>query len=296
MSSRLVLPAPAKINLFLHVIGRREDGYHQLQTLFQFLDYGDELSFEINPDSSAILLSSNIPGLDNEDNLIVRAAKLLQKVSGVETGAHIILNKKLPMGGGVGGGSSDAASTLLGLNALCNTGLSMDQLAGLGLQLGADVPVFVRGRSAFAEGIGEILQPVDPQEFWYLVLKPEVHVDTTLMYQHKDLTRDSPAIKVCADFDRSGRNDFEPLVRRLYPEVDNYLTLLDNFDGLSSGKAMMSGSGACVFAPFENQEQARSVQSELLSLVPSLNSFVARGINISPLHKALQNAGHSMPE
>ena len=200
------------------------------------------------------------------------------------------------MGGGVGGGSSDAASTLLGLNALWNTRLSMDQLAELGLRLGADVPVFVRGRSAFAEGIGEILQPVDPQAFWYLVLKPEVHVDTALMYQHKDLTRDTPAIKVCADFDRSGRNDFEPLVRRLYPEVDNYLTLLDNFDGLSSGKAMMSGSGACVFAPFENREQARSVQSELLSLVPSLNSFVARGINISPLHKALQNAGHSLPE
>lgn len=296
MSSALVLPAPAKLNLFLHIIGRREDGYHLLQTLFQFLDYGDELSFEVDPNSPQIRLNSNIPELDNDENLIVRAAKLLQKASGIKQGAKIILDKQLPMGGGVGGGSSDAATALLGLNALWNAGLSMDRLAELGLQLGADVPVFVRGRSAFAEGVGELLQPIDPDEDCYLVLVPDVHADTTALYRHKDLTRDTPPIKVFAAFDRSGRNDFEPLVRRLYPEVDKYLALLDNFDGLSSGKAMMSGSGACVFAPFKNREQAQSVQSELLTLKPSIKSFVAQGINFSPLHKALQNAGHSLPE
>lgn len=325
MSARLVLPAPAKLNLFLHIIGRREDGYHLLQSVFQFLDYGDEISFEAN-DRGELSLTSNIPELDNSDNLIIKAAKLLQqKSSGSsnsfhKSGASIRLTKRLPMGGGVGGGSSNAATTLLALNALWNLGLSMDELAGIGLQLGADVPVFVRGFSAFAEGVGEILQPVKPKECWYLVLVPDAHVDTTRMYKHRDLTRDTPPIKVCAAFDLFGssidssiksqerRNDFEPLVRRLYPEVDNCLTLLDNFAGAafpegkspgsespgSSGKAMMSGSGACVFAPFDSREQAQAAQSKLHS--SGINSFVAQGVNCSPLHTALQNAGYSIPE
>ena len=185
----------------------------------------------------------------------------------------------------------------------------MDELAELGLQLGADVPVFVRGFSAFAEGVGEILQPVEPKEKWYLVLVPDAHVDTTRMYKHKDLTRDTPAIKVCAAFDlfsyEECRNDFEPLVRRLHPEVDNCLALLDNFAGAlngksdgtlhqkSSGKAMMSGSGACVFAPFDSREQAQAAQSKLDS--SGVDSFIAQGINCSPLHTALRNAGYSIP-
>ena len=310
MSAKLVLPAPAKLNLFLHIIGRRDDGYHLLQSVFQFLDYGDEISFEVNNEAD-LSLTSNIPELNNSDNLIIRAAKLLQKKLSVECGARIHLTKRLPMGGGVGGGSSDAATTLLALNALWNLNLSMDELAALGLQLGADVPVFVRGFSAFAEGVGEILQPVDPKENCYLVLVPDAHVDTTRMYRHEDLTRDTPAIKVCAAFDlfdyKECRNDFEPLVRRLYPEVDNCLALLDNFagslcgkssgknSGKSSGKAMMSGSGACVFAPFDSREQAQAAQLKLTSSDEAINSFVAQGINCSPLHTALQNAGYSIP-
>ena len=306
MSAKLVLPAPAKINLFLHIIGRREDGYHLLQSVFQFLDYGDEISFEVTNDAN-LSLTSNIPELNNADNLIIKAARLLQQKASIECGASIHLTKRLPMGGGVGGGSSDAATTLLALNALWNLGLSMDELADLGLQLGADVPVFVRGFSAFAEGVGEILQPVEPKGNWYLVLVPDAHVDTTRMYKHRDLTRDTPAIKVCAAFDlfdplvegRECRNDFEPLVRRLHPEVDYCLTLLDNFAGSlckkSSGKAMMSGSGACVFAPFESREQAQAAQSKLSSSDMAINSFVAQGINCSPLHTALRNAGYSIP-
>ena len=298
MSARLVLPAPAKINLFLHIIGRREDGYHLLQSVFQFLDYGDEISFEV-VDGADVSLTSNIPELDNADNLIIRAAKLLRQKSSAEYGANIHLTKRLPMGGGVGGGSSDAATTLLALNALWNLGLSMAELAELGLQLGADVPVFVRGFSAFAEGVGEILQPVKPKENWYLVLVPDVHVDTTRMYRHRDLTRDTPAIKVSADFDLFGykecQNDFEPLVRRLHPEVDNCLTLLDNFADFSSGKAMMSGSGACVFAPFDSRGQAQAIQSKVSSSNLAADSFVAQGINCSPLHTALRNAGYPIP-
>ena len=311
MSAKLVLPAPAKINLFLHIIGRRDDGYHLLQSVFQFLDYGDEISFEVTNDTD-LSLTSNIPELNNADNLIVKAAKLLQQKASAECGAKIHLTKRLPMGGGVGGGSSDAATTLLALNALWNLDLPMDELAELGLQLGADVPVFVRGFSAFAEGVGEVLQPVDPREYWCLVLIPDTRVDTTRMYKHGDLTRDTPAIKVCAAFDlfdphiegRECRNDFEPLVRQLHPEVDNCLALLDNFSDSfcgksrcekSSGKAMMSGSGACVFAPFESREQAQAAQSKLTSSDESINSFVAKGINCSPLHTALRKAGYSIP-
>lgn len=298
MSARLVLPAPAKLNLFLHITGRREDGYHLLQSVFQFLDYGDEISFAVTDDNH-LCLTSDIPALNNPDNLIIRAATLLQKASPVACGASIHLTKRLPMGGGVGGGSSDAATTLLALNALWNLNLSMNELAGIGLQLGADVPVFVRGFSAFAEGVGDILQPVEPKENWYLVLVPDAHVDTTRMYKHEDLTRDTPAIKVCAAFDLFDygecRNDFEPLVRQLCPEVDNCLALLDNFSDFSSGKAMMSGSGACVFAPFDSREQAQATQSKINTSGVAAGSFVAQGVNCSPLHTALRKAGYSVP-
>lgn len=299
----LVLSAPGKLNLFLYITGRRPDGYHNLQTLFQFLDFGDQLTI-IRRDSG-IELMSNLDGVEPEDNLIVKAARLLQQEVGRELGAKILLNKKLPMGGGLGGGSSNAATTLLGLNALWELNLTIDRLAMIGLKLGADVPVFVRGHSAFAEGVGEILTPMDPQEDWFLVIVPDVRVNTTAMFEHSDLTRDSLPISVCASLgqrlEHQRRNDFEPLVRSLYPEVDKTFSLLDNLADLSIGRAMMSGSGASVFARFASREQALAAQTELaLSKgarpeiaddTPKLRSFVARGINCSPLHTDLQRAG-----
>ncbi|MDB2384236.1 4-(cytidine 5'-diphospho)-2-C-methyl-D-erythritol kinase [Endozoicomonas sp.] len=278
---KLVLPSPAKINRFLHIIGRRADGYHQLQTLFQFLDYGDELVIRHH---ESLLLDTVLPELRTESNLILQAARLLQQATGYSKGAHITLGKRLPMGGGVGGGSSNAATALLGLNKLWDLGLNEVELAALGLKLGADVPVFVRGRSAFAEGVGEQLTPMNPSEPWYVVLIPEAHVNTAVMYGHEDLTRDTPPIKVAAAEDQKGKNDFEPLVRKLYPEVDKSLTLLDNFGHSSIEPAMLSGSGACVFAPFASQETAASVLAKLRS---KAKGFVARGINSSPLHSAL---------
>lgn len=303
MLTELVLPAPAKLNLFLHIIGRRSDGYHNLQTLFQFLDFGDRLTFTLS--NSGISLVSDLDGVAPEDNLIVRAARLLQQETGCQQGVSILLDKQLPMGGGLGGGSSNAATTLLGLNALWELGLAIGQLAELGLRLGADVPVFVRGHSAFAEGIGEVLTPVEPEEDWFLIVVPDVHVNTAAMYGHSDLTRDSLPIKVCAALDQVSqqqrRNDFEPLVRALYPEVDKTLSLLDNLADSIIGRAMMSGSGASVFARFASREQALAVQAglslnvsrpEIADDTSKLHSFVAHGINRSPLHTALQHAGY----
>ena len=290
MSAELVLPAPAKLNLFLHITGRRPDGYHALQTLFQFLDYGDELGFTLQ---ESLELECNLPELVNDDNLILKAARLLQQETGTRQGARIRLHKRLPMGGGVGGGSSDAATALLGLNYLWNLQLSEETLVELGLKLGADVPVFVRGFSAFAEGVGEVLTPANPPECWFLVLVPDCHVNTVKMYAHEELTRDTPAIKVCAaleTYEEQRRqnllhNDFEPLVRRLYPEVETCIQLLDNAKNSSIGQAMMSGSGACVFAPFASREQAEAVQAATGS---DVQAFVARGVNTSPLHRTLR--------
>ncbi len=301
MLTTLVLPAPAKLNLFLHITGRRADGYHELQTLFQFVEYGDELCFEMHSpehdENSEIQLVSNVPELGNDDNLIIKAARMLRQESGVKKGVKISLDKRLPMGGGVGGGSSDAATALLGLNALWNLGFNEDQLAHMGLKLGADVPVFVRGKSAFAEGVGEVLQPVEPDENWYLVLIPDIHVNTAAMFRHKELTRDTSPIKVCAALGQGFQNDFEPLVRRLYPEVDKSLTLLDNFGSSSINRAMMSGSGSCVFAAFSSHEQALETQVALaLHIDSAVNSFVTRGVNCSPLHTSLSYYGYTVPK
>lgn len=297
-SKSLVLPSPAKLNLFLHITGVRADGYHQLQTLFQLLDYGDELSFKTNPElgRDEVSLTSNIPELNNEKNLIIRAAKLLRRESCVDKGATVDLKKRLPLGGGIGGGSSNAATTLLALNALWDCGMGVDRLAELGRQLGADVPVFVRGHSAFGEGVGEVLRPVNLMEQWFLVLVPSTSVDTTLMFKHEDLKRDTPPIEASAalDWSGAGRNDFEPLVRRLYPEVDKCMTVLDS---LSGNRARMSGSGACVFAAFSSYEQAKGVQTELQSSSSAnFGSFIAKGVNVSPVHKALQCAGYPVPK
>lgn len=275
----LTLPAPAKLNLMLHILGRRADGYHELQTLFQFLDYGDELSFSPREDGQ-IRLHTDLPGVDHDSNLIVRAARLLQRESGCTLGADIALTKRLPMGGGIGGGSSDAATTLLGLDHLWRLDLGEDRLAGLGLALGADVPVFVRGRAAFAEGVGERLQPVDLEEPWFLVLAPQVSVSTAEIFADPELTRNTPAITVRSLLAGGGHNDCQPVVERRYPEVRNALSLLNKFV-----PASMTGTGACVFGSFPNEGEADKVRRQLPASLPS---FVARGRNVSMLHRSLK--------
>ena len=278
--SVLTLPAPAKLNLMLHILGRRPDGYHELQTIFQFLDYGDELSFAPREDGE-IRLHSDIENVPHESNLIVRAARKLQQLTGSPLGADIWLKKVLPMGGGIGGGSSDAATTLLGLNHLWNTGCSEDQLAELGLGLGADVPVFVRGHAAFAEGVGEKLTPIDPEEPWYVVLVPQVSVSTAEIFSHPLLTRDSKPIKVRPVPKGNSRNDCQAVVEESYPEVRNALNLLSKFTD-----ARLTGTGSCVFGAFPDKAEADKV---LALLAETQTGFVAKGSNISMLHRALRS-------
>ncbi|MGI3746862.1 MAG: 4-(cytidine 5'-diphospho)-2-C-methyl-D-erythritol kinase [Janthinobacterium lividum] len=277
--ARLTLPAPAKLNLMLHITGRRADGYHELQTLFQFLDYGDELSFALRDDGE-VRLQTEIADVPHDSNLIVRAARALKEASGSRFGVDIWLKKILPMGGGIGGGSSDAATTLLGLNHLWQLGWDEDRLAGLGLKLGADVPVFVRGHAAFAEGIGEILTPVTPEEPWYLVLVPQVSVSTAEIFSDPLLTRDTPPIKVRPVPKGNSRNDCLPVVTRRYPEVGNALNLLGKFT-----EAKLTGTGSCVFGAFPSKAEADKVSA---LLTETLTGFVAKGANISMLHRKLQ--------
>lgn len=276
----LTLPAPAKLNLMLHILGRRADGYHELQTLFQFLDHGDELSFSPRADGQ-IRLHGDLPGVDHEHNLIVRAARLLQARSHCPLGADIHLLKRLPMGGGLGGGSSNAATTLLGLDHLWRLDLGEDALAELGLMLGADVPVFVRGHAAFAEGVGERLTPVEPEEPWYLVVVPQVSVSTAEIFSDPLLTRDSPAITVRSVLEGDSRNDCQPVVERRYTEVRNALILLNKFVS-----ARLTGTGCCVFGAFPNHAEAAKVSAQLPVTLPG---FVAKGSNISMLHRKLQS-------
>lgn len=278
----LTLPAPAKLNLFLHITGQRDDGYHTLQTLFQLLDFGDELSFTRREDGK-ITLSPAIEGVAFEDNLIVRAAQLLKHSLPAERanklGVDITLLKRLPMGGGIGGGSSNAATTLLGLNQLWGINHSVDRLAELGRQLGADVPVFVRGHTAWAEGTGEQLQAIEMPKHWFVVLTPNCHVSTAEIFSHKDLTRDTSNITVAAFLEQGGHNDCQPLVQKLYPEVDSALRWLSQF-----GSAKMTGTGACVFAPFDDKASA---EIALAQAPGGLRGFVARGINHSNVLKLL---------
>lgn len=274
--TRLSLPAPAKLNLFLHVLGRRPDGYHDLQTVFQFLQLGDTLHLQ-RQETATLSLTAELAGVDPEDNLVMRAARLLQAASGCGLGARITLEKRLPMGGGIGGGSSDAATTLLGLNRLWSLGMSLDDLATLGLKLGADVPVFVRGHAAWAEGVGERLEPLDLPEPWYLVLTPDAHVATAEVFRHPELTRHSPAITLAAFLAGAGRNDCEPVVRQLAPAVDKALGWLEKH-----GPARMTGTGACVFLPCASEAEAQA----LLTQSP-IAGFVSKGCNRSPAHAAL---------
>ncbi|MBI3529842.1 MAG: 4-(cytidine 5'-diphospho)-2-C-methyl-D-erythritol kinase [Betaproteobacteria bacterium] len=269
-----VFPAPAKLNLFLHVVGRRQDGYHLLQTAFRFIDYGDELSFVVRADG-AIRRTTPMEGVPEERDLSVRAAQALQQETGCREGADIGIVKRLPMGGGLGGGSSDAATTLIVLNRLWHTGLSRDRLQQLALKLGADVPAFVFGKNAFAEGIGERLQVLRLPPAWYLILVPELAVSTAEIFSSAELTRNTNAITIAAFSVGQGRNDLEPVVCRRYPQVARHLEWLRRY-----GDARMTGSGACVFCAFDSEGRARRVLSELPA---DMRGFVARGLDRHPL-------------
>ena len=280
-------PAPAKLNLFLQITSKREDGYHNLQTLFQFLDVGDRLRFVVRDDAK-IIRKTDHEGVKPDDDLVIKAASALQQETGTTQGVDIYLQKILPRGGGRGGGSSDAATTLVVLNYLWKSGLSVDQLAQIGLSLGADVPVFVRGYAAFAQGVGDQLEAVTPQEPWYLVVKPEVHISTSEIFSNSQLTRDSSAIKICdlqigtnneaQMFDELG-NVFEPIVAQQYPEIAEVIQYLDKF-----AKPRLTGSGACVFAAFDSKESA---QNALANLPEHSSAFIAKGLNQSPLQAKL---------
>lgn len=282
MSQTLSLLSPAKLNLFLHITGRRPDGYHNLQTLFQLLDYGDTLSFTLRNDNQ-ITLTPAIPGVAFEDNLIIKAVRILQQHANVDLGVDIQLKKRLPMGGGIGGGSSNAATTLVGLNYLWQCGFNSEQLQAFGLRLGADVPVFVNARTAWAEGVGETLQPIEMPENWFLVAQPDCHVSTQAVFSHKDLTRDSPAIKVAAFLEQGGQNACQALVRKLYPQVDEAL----NWFAKHGYSAKLTGTGACVFTQFATAEAAQQV---LACLPKHLLGFVAQGINKSPLYSLISSS------
>lgn len=272
--SRLVCPAPAKLNLFLHVTGRRADGYHLLQTVFRFIDFADSLQFDLRSDG-LIVHRNPLPGVEPEQDLTVRAARLLQQESGCRLGVDITIDKRLPMGGGLGGGSSDAATTLIALNRLWQTGFSRERLQRLGLQLGADVPVFVFGRNAFAEGIGDSLHPIALPPAWYVVLCPPVQVPTAKIFAAENLTRDTAPIKVPVFPDTLTRNDLQAVVCEMFPEVRLAIDWLAQF-----GSAKMTGSGACVFAEFNSRQQAESV---LESAPAEMQGVVAQGLDVHPL-------------
>jgi 4-diphosphocytidyl-2-C-methyl-D-erythritol kinase len=277
---KLVCPAPAKLNLFLHIIGRRTDGYHLLQTLFRFIDLQDTLHFTLRKDG-IVRRCNTVADVAEEQDLCVRAAQLLQSETGSSLGVDIGIEKHIPIGGGLGGGSSDAATTLIALNRLWELGLKRNRLMQLGLQLGADVPVFIFGENAFAEGVGELLQAYPLPDAWYVVLFPPVHVPTARIFAHPDLTRDTDSITMRALSERQIReqelhNDLQAVACNLYPEVARYIAWLDNF-----GKAMMSGSGACVFAEFAARNSAEAV---IMQLPEGMHGVVAQGLAKHPLH------------
>ncbi len=283
-------PAPAKINLMLHITGQRQDGYHELQTIFQFIDFSDELIFRPRNDSQINRYSKNFSVAEDED-IIIRAAKTLQNKylnkhpSAQPPGVDIQLKKNIPMGAGLGGGSSDAATTLVALNEIWKMSLSIEELAEIGLTLGADVPVFVHGFAAFAEGVGEKLSPISPPEKWYLLLIPPVHVSTKEVFCNPDLTRDSSTIKLCDLSRREWRNVCTAVVEKNYPMVAQAIEIISNYS-----KANMSGTGASVFAGFDTRAQAEDVLQKIKEnpQVGTWKSFVAKGLNKSPLHSFLE--------
>jgi 4-diphosphocytidyl-2-C-methyl-D-erythritol kinase len=274
MLETLTYPAPAKLNLMLRVTGRRADGYHLLQTVIRFIDYGDTLAFRVRKDG-VIARLNDVAGVPAAEDLALRAARLLQRASGTGLGADIRLKKRLPLGGGLGGGSSDAATVLLALNRLWRTGLSRGRLLRLALELGADVPVFVGGDNALVAGIGERLRPISLPQAWYLVLVPPVAVPTARIFVHPELKRDSKPIKITAFSVEQAGNDLEPVVCREYPEVARHLAWLKQ-----SAPAWVTGSGACVFAAFPTEGAARRVWKQAPR---GMRGFIARGLARHPL-------------
>jgi 4-diphosphocytidyl-2-C-methyl-D-erythritol kinase len=286
-------PAPAKLNLFLHVVGRRADGYHLLQSIFRLIDCADTVHLQLR-DDGRVVREGDLPGVAEDDDLTVRAARLLQTHAPSGAGVSIRLDKVLPLGGGLGGGSSDAATVLLALNHLWQVNLSREALQHMALQLGADVPVFIFGQTAFAEGVGEILRPASILPAWYVVLMPPVQVPTAAIFAAPELTRNTPPLKI-APFSAGmghtsslelqptesrgalvGRNDLQPVVVSRFPEVARHLEWLAQY-----GEARMTGSGACVFASFSTEEAARDV---LHQLPETMQGFVAQGLDKHPLY------------
>ena len=274
-------PAPAKLNLFLHITGRRADGYHELQTVFRLLDWGDRIGLRLRDDGQVRRQGVSVAGVEEADDLVVRAANSLKKVTNCAQGVDIRVEKRIPAGGGFGGGSSDAATVLVVLNRLWGTGLEAAALAALGVALGADVPVFVRGRSAWAEGIGEKLRPLSLPKAWYVLVDPGVHVPTAALFQSQHLTRDAAPVKI-ADF-ASGTvlgNAFEPVLRHREPAIEAV------FQALSSiGRARLTGSGSGCFVEFATRTAA---EQGLAQLPKELRAWVAAGVDRSPLLDALE--------
>jgi 4-diphosphocytidyl-2-C-methyl-D-erythritol kinase len=274
MSAASLWPAPAKLNLFLHVIGRRADGYHDLQTVFQLIDLADDIRIQLRRDGQ-IERQAGPEGVPAEADLVVRAARALRAASGTQLGANLSVTKRIPMGAGLGGGSSDAATVLVALNDLWECGLKENELAAIGVDLGADVPVFVRGRSAWAEGRGERLTPLELPERWFVLVHPGVHVPTAALFQAPELTRNSPPITIGGFLQSGGRNDFEPVVRARYPEVARALDWLGHF-----APARLTGTGSCIFAPCASLNEAQ----DIVTRVPAQwRGMAARGMNVSPL-------------
>jgi 4-diphosphocytidyl-2-C-methyl-D-erythritol kinase len=271
-------PAPAKLNLFLHVTGRRPDGYHELQTLFQLIDLCDTVGIVVREDGR-IERPEGPAEIYPDTDLTVRAARALQMATGSKWGASIRVHKRIPIGGGLGGGSTDAATVLRALNHLWECGLGVEDLAEIGLPLGADVPVFVKGFSAWAEGVGERLETVALPERWYVIVRPRVSVSTREVFQSPELTRNTPLITIRAFLDAGGRNDCEPVVRARWPEVAEALDWL-----AQHGPARLTGTGSCIFAPAATSSEAEWIAAR----VPDpWRSFVARGLNVSPLRALL---------
>ncbi len=271
-------PAPAKLNLFLHITGRREDGYHFLQTVFQFIQLEDEIDFTIL-ESDTVQRSSVMSGVDAEDDLVVRAARMLKEKTGCQLGVDINVKKRIPEGGGLGGGSSDAATTLVALNELWGCGLSTKELADMGLSLGADVPIFIHAHAAWAEGVGEDITSMEPDESWYLVIHPGCSVATETIFNAHDLTRNTSTITIRDFLERGGVNDCESVVRKHYSEVAKALDWLAEY-----APAKLTGTGACLFAPFSDEQEAIAVKEQLPDV---WQGYVVKGINRSPLLERL---------
>jgi 4-diphosphocytidyl-2-C-methyl-D-erythritol kinase len=287
MNKSYVFPSPAKINLFLHVVGRRSDGYHELETLFQFIDLCDQITISVNANNKIALLT-DFPNVAAQDNLIMKAATLLQQHTDCKMGANISINKILPMGGGLGGGSSNAATVLVALNKLWRTNLSTEKLCELGLTLGADVPIFIHGIAAFAQGVGEKFTPANPIEYWYLISKPNCNISTQSIFQSELLPRNTAKLMntntLESDVFSHYQNDCETPVIKQYPEVAKLLSQLIEY-----APSRMTGTGSCIFSAFNSEVEAKKCQH----LLPNnIVSFVAKGLNHSPLLHAINTFDH----